>query len=63
MIARDEAVDLLLLHFHVLLLLLHGHDEAAVGRQLVLALGLLQATLTVTRLLLPLNLGVRARRL
>ena len=37
----DEALDLLLLHLHVLLLLLNGHYETPVRCQLVLALGLL----------------------
>ena len=37
-IGRNEAIDLLLFHLHVLLLLLHRHDEAAIGCQLVLAL-------------------------
>ena len=47
MVAGNVSINLLLLHLHVLLLLLHRHDEAAVRRQLVLTLGLLQAALAM----------------
>ena len=43
MVRLHESFDLLLLHFHVLLLLLDCHDEATVSSQLVLALRLLHA--------------------
>lgn len=45
MVARDESLNLLLLHFHVLLLLSDGHDKAAVGCQLRLRLRLRQCLL------------------
>lgn len=63
MVAGNEAINLLLLHLHVLLLLLDCHDEAAVCRQLILTFGLLQATLTMPLLVLPLDLSVGAGRL
>jgi len=37
-VGADETINLLLLHFDVLLLLLGGHDEAPVGYKLVLRL-------------------------
>ena len=41
MVRVDKPVDLFLLHLHILLLLLVGHDESSVGHQLVLRLRLL----------------------
>jgi len=54
-IGLDKALDLLLLHLHVLLLLLHGHDEASVRRELVLGLRLLHSRGSW----LPVGVGLR----
>lgn len=58
-VGLNESLDLLLLHLHVLLLLLHSHDEATVGRQLILALGLLHAARSRLSIVQPLVLVVR----
>jgi len=47
MVRVDESVNLLLLHFHVLLLLLCCHYKATVGHQLVLRFRLVHATLVL----------------
>ena len=56
-------VDLVLFHFHVLLLLLHGHDETSVGHQLIVTFRLLKRFLPLFLALagaLSLNLVVTA---
>ena len=57
MIRSYKAVNLLLFHLHILLLLLHSHDETSVSRQLILALG------SCHRLLLDDLVGTRWLRL
>ena len=41
MIWGDISIDLVLFHFHVLLLLLHGHNETSIGYQLIMTFRLL----------------------
>jgi hypothetical protein len=41
MIRSDISVNLILFHFHVFLLLLHSHDKASIGYQLIMTFRLL----------------------
>jgi len=46
-IRRNITVDLVLFHFHILLLLLHSHNKSSVGYQLIMTFRLLKWFLTL----------------